>query len=54
MRAALIAKRTGPIKKYADRLTARHGKRRANTILAHRLAIAVYCMLQNATVFDLQ
>ncbi len=52
MQAALIAKRAGPIKKYADRLTAKHGKRRANTILAHRIAIAVYYMFRNGTVFD--
>lgn len=52
MQAALIAKRTGPVRKYADQLTAKHGKRRANTILAHRLAIAVYYMLRNGNVFN--
>ena len=50
--AVIIAKRAGPFKKYADRLTARHGKRTANAILAHRLGIAVYFMLRNRTVFD--
>ncbi len=54
IQAVIIGKRSGPFKKYADRLTARHGKRRANTILAHRLAIAVYFMLRNHTVFDLK
>jgi transposase len=50
--AVTIAKRAEPFKQYADRLTAKRGKRRANTIIAHRLAIAVYYMLRNATVFD--
>jgi transposase len=54
MQGALIAKRAGPIKRYADRLTRRHGKRRANAILAHQLGIAVYFMLRNRTVFDIK
>jgi len=54
MQAALIAKRAGPIKQYADQLTAKHGKRKANTILAHRLAIAVYYILRSGKVFDLK
>ncbi|MCK5802200.1 MAG: IS110 family transposase, partial [Lentisphaeria bacterium] len=53
IQAVIIAKRAGPFKKYADRMTAKHGKRRCNTILAHRLAIAVYFMLRNGTVFDM-
>ena len=54
MQAALIAKRAGPMKKYADKLTAKHGKRKANTIMAHRLAIAVYYMLRSGKVFDMK
>jgi transposase len=54
MQAVTVAKRQGPFKRYADRLQNRHGKRRANAILAHQLGIAVYHMLRNGTVFDIK
>ena len=52
--AVTIAKRSGPFKKYADRLTAKHGKSTANAIMAHRLGRAVYFMLRNRDVFDIK
>lgn len=54
MQAVIIAKRSGPFKQYAEKLTRKHDKHGANAILAHRLAIAVYFMLRNKTVFDLR
>jgi len=54
IQAVIIGKRSGPFKKYADHLMSKHGKRRANTILAHRLAIAIYFMLRNHGVFDME
>ncbi len=51
--AAVIAKRTNPlIGAYAERLTARHGKFKANAILSAKIARAVYFMLARKTVFD--
>ena len=35
------------------RLEKKHGKGKALTVLAHKLARAVYDMLQGATAFDL-
>jgi len=52
--AVIVAKRSGPFKQYADRLTAKRGKHAANAIMAHRLGIAVYFMLRNKTVFNLE
>lgn len=52
--AAVIAKRTHPIKTLAQLLELRCGgnKFKANTILAIKLARAAYFMMQNQTVFD--
>ena len=52
--AAIIAKRDGPFKELATKLTAKQGKRRANAILAHRLGIAVYYILRKKTAFDMK
>lgn len=41
------------IRKYADKLETRHKKGVANGILAHKIGRAVYYMLKNGTVFDL-
>ena len=41
-----------PAKKYLDRLTRKHGKSKALSILAHKLGRAVYFMLKNKEVFD--
>jgi len=43
-----------PLKIYADKLTEKYGKKKGNDIYAHRLGIAVYYMLNNRTVFDLE
>jgi hypothetical protein len=40
--------------KYVARLEKKHGKDKALTLLAHKLARAVYYMLQRDTAFDLQ
>ncbi len=51
--AAIIAKRNHPLlKPYAERLVSKHGKYKGNSILASKLARAVYHMLQAGTVFD--
>jgi transposase len=39
--------------KYVDKLTAKHGKAKALSILAHKLGRAVYYMLKRAKVFDM-
>jgi transposase len=53
--AAVIAKRShGLIKALALKLERRHGKYKANAILANKLARAVYYMLKNGTAFDLE
>ncbi len=50
---AIVAKRTHPlISDYSDRLISKHGKFKANAILANKLARAIYFMLQKGTVFD--
>jgi Transposase and inactivated derivatives len=41
-----------PVKKYLDRLTKKHGKGKALSILAHKLGRAVYFMLKNKEAFD--
>ena len=52
--AAVIAKRDAVLGPLAQRLEARMGgnKFKANTVLAIKLARAVYFMLKNHTVFD--
>lgn len=50
--AALFLKGNEPGKKYLDRLTNKHGKGKALSILAHKLGRAVYFMLKNRKAFD--
>jgi transposase len=52
--AAVLFLRNNPAgQKYLARLEKKHGKGKALTILAHKLARAVYYMLQRRVVFDL-
>jgi transposase len=52
--AAVLFLRNNPAgKKYLARLEKKHGKGKALTVLAHKLARAVYYMLRRDTVFDL-
>jgi hypothetical protein len=39
--------------KYLGRLETKHGKGKALTVLAHKLARAVYDLLQRHTAFDM-
>ena len=39
-------------KKYYERLVRKHGKGKALTVLAHKLARAVYYIWKDDTVFD--
>ena len=51
----MISKRDHPLlRAYAQQLEAAHGKFRGNAILAHKLARAVYFMLQRGTGFDIE
>jgi len=50
--AALFLKGNDPGKKYLERLTRKHGKGKALSILAHKLGRAVYFMLKNKEAFD--
>jgi transposase len=53
--AAVLFLRNNPTgQKYVARLEKKHGKGKALTILAHKLARAVYYMLRRDTAFDLQ
>jgi len=53
--AAVLFLRNNPAgQKYLARLEHKHGKGKALTILAHKLARAVYYMLKRDTVFDMQ
>jgi transposase len=52
--AAVLFLRNNPAaQKYLTRLTKKHGKGKALTVLAHKLARAVYYMLKRDTAFDL-
>jgi acyl carrier protein len=52
--AAVLFLRANPAgQKYLSRLEKKHGKGKALTVLAHKLARAVYYMLQRTTVFDM-
>jgi transposase len=52
--AAVLFLRNNPAgQKYLARLTKQHGKGKALTVLAHKLARAVYYMLKRDTAFDL-
>jgi len=50
--AVLFLKGNEPGKRYLDRLTTKHGKGKALSILAHKLGRAVYFMLKNKQAFD--
>ncbi len=50
--AALFLKGNEPGKRYLDRLTNKHGKGKALSILAHKLGRSVYFMLKNKKPFD--
>ena len=53
--AAVLFLRNNPMgQKYLARLEKKHGKGKALTILAHKLARAVYYLLKRDTVFDMQ
>jgi transposase len=53
--AAVLFLRNNPAgQKYLARLEHKHGKGKALTVLAHKLARAVYYMLQRTTAFDLE
>jgi transposase len=50
--AVFFIKFNDPAKKYLDRLTNKHSKSKALSILAHKLGRAVYFMLKNKEAFD--
>jgi transposase len=53
--AAVLFLRNNPMgQKYLARLENKHGKGKALTILAHKLARAIYYILKRDTVFDMQ
>lgn len=53
--AAVLFLRNNPLgQKYLGRLEKKHGKGKALTVLAHKLARAVYYMLQRKTAFAIQ
>jgi transposase len=53
--AAVLFLRHNPAgQKYLARLETKHGQGKALTVLAHKLARAVYYMLQRTTAFDLE
>jgi transposase len=50
--AVIFLRGNEPVKKYLDRLTKKHGKGKALSILAHKLGRAVYYMLKHKEAFD--
>ena len=52
--SVIFLKGNEPGKKYLSRLTKKHGKGKALSILAHKLGRATYFMLKNKKPFDLQ
>lgn len=52
--AVLFLRNNAHGQKYLARLEKKHGKGKALTVLAHKLARAVYYMLQRKTAFDMQ
>ncbi len=50
--AVLFLKGNEPAKRYLDRLTNKHGKAKALSILAHKLGRAVYFMLKRKEAFN--
>ena len=51
--AVLFLRQNQPGKEYFAKLERKHGKGKALTVLAHKLARAVYSMLTRAQAFDL-
>jgi hypothetical protein len=51
--AGLFLRNNPAGQKYRARLVNKHGKPKALTVLAHKLARAVYDLLKRATAFDL-
>jgi transposase len=52
--SALFQRGNEPAKKWFEKLTRKHGKGKALSILAHKLGRAVYFMLKNKEAFDMQ
>ena len=52
--ATLFLRGNEPGQKYLARLEKKHDKGKALSILAHKLARAVYCMLKRQTAFELE
>jgi transposase len=52
--AVLFLRNNAAGQKYLARLEKKHGKGKALTVLAHKLARAVYYMLKRETAFDMQ
>jgi len=50
--AVLFLKGNEPAQRYREKLASKHGKGKSLTILAHKLARAVYYMLKNKVAFD--
>jgi len=50
----LFLRHTPPAQRYLDTLTAKHGKAKALSILAHTLGRAVYSMLKRREAFDMK
>jgi transposase len=50
--SVLFIKGNEPAKKYLDRLTQKHGKGKALSILGHKLGRAAYYMLKNKVAFE--
>ena len=51
--AQLFLKCNEPGKKYLQKITNKHGKGKALSILAHKLGRSVYYVLKNQKAFDL-
>ncbi|GBE00415.1 transposase IS116/IS110/IS902 family protein [bacterium BMS3Abin07] len=50
----LFLRRNPQAKKYRDKLMRKHGKAKSLTILAHKLARAVYYILKRKEVFNME
>ena len=52
--ATLFLRQNPEARKYKEKLARKHGKSKAMTILAHKLARTTYFMLKRKTVFDME
>jgi transposase len=52
--SVLFLRQNPPAQKYLDKLTSKHGKAKALSILAHKLGRAVYYMLKREKAFDMK